>query len=97
MLTKKQPILENADLRDEVEYLRDLTDRLAAALIEAAKAKAVPPVVIPPAPTVIRDRPYWRDRMCHGLGYCIHGDGDGICLRCMGTGDEPRVEPEDRR
>ena len=24
------------------------------------------------------------DDMCHGLGYCIHGDGETICPYCQG-------------
>lgn len=26
------------------------------------------------------------DDMCHGLGYCIHGDGQTICPDCHGEG-----------
>ncbi|MCC7510233.1 MAG: hypothetical protein IT464_12810 [Planctomycetes bacterium] len=29
------------------------------------------------------------DDMCHGLDYCIHGDGETTCPNCNGTGDEP--------
>lgn len=25
------------------------------------------------------------DDMCHGLGYCIHGDGEVICPECKGN------------
>lgn len=24
------------------------------------------------------------DDICHGLGYCIHGDGEDICPDCKG-------------
>ena len=24
------------------------------------------------------------DDMCHGLGYCIHGDGEDVCPECEG-------------
>lgn len=27
----------------------------------------------------------WDD-ICHGLGYCIHGDGEVICPECEGEG-----------
>lgn len=26
------------------------------------------------------------DDICHGLGYCIHGDGEIACPNCRGTG-----------
>ena len=31
------------------------------------------------------------DDICHGLGYCIHGDGDQMCSCNDGNGD--RVAP----
>lgn len=26
------------------------------------------------------------DDICHGLGYCIHGDGEVTCMACQGNG-----------
>ena len=26
------------------------------------------------------------DDICHGLGYCIHSDGEAICTTCWGEG-----------
>lgn len=26
------------------------------------------------------------DDLCHGAGFCIHGDGDGPCRECHGDG-----------
>jgi hypothetical protein len=26
------------------------------------------------------------DDMCQGLGYCIHGDGEEMCVNCKGYG-----------
>lgn len=27
------------------------------------------------------------DDLCHGQGYCIHGDGEDMCLACQGSGE----------
>lgn len=32
------------------------------------------------------------DDICHGLGECIHGDGEEICQECGGEGE---VWPDD--
>ena len=29
------------------------------------------------------------DDICHGLGYCMHGDGMAVCRACSGTGHVP--------
>lgn len=26
------------------------------------------------------------DDLCHGAGYCFHGDGHAMCLECQGEG-----------
>ena len=26
------------------------------------------------------------DDLCHGVGYCIHGDGEDVCPDCHGDG-----------
>ena len=36
------------------------------------------------------------DDICHGLGYCIHGDGEEPCARCGGQGWLPEPEDADR-
>lgn len=27
------------------------------------------------------------DDLCHGQGYCIHGDGEQMCPACQGSGE----------
>lgn len=27
------------------------------------------------------------DDLCHGQGYCIHGDGEDMCPACLGSGE----------
>jgi hypothetical protein len=27
------------------------------------------------------------DDLCHGAGYCIHGDGEVVCKTCKGSGE----------
>ena len=27
------------------------------------------------------------DDLCHGQGYCIHGDGEEMCPACNGSGE----------
>lgn len=40
------------------------------------------------------------DDLCHGAGYCMHGDGEADCPECGGTGelwdeDDDYYDPED--
>ena len=66
-MTDKEP-----DLRDEIQYLRELVDRLLHELAEARQPTA-PPVILPAPPQkiIIKERPiepWWKPWMPYGYG-----------------------------
>lgn len=30
------------------------------------------------------------DDICHGQGFCMHGDGEAVCPACKGSGEAQR-------